>query len=392
MDQATKFLNEANTQLNLFSTGTLSPGQQAQIDAYAASQKSRVAQQMASQGITDSSASNSANQQIDNNAMIMKSNFVQQSLSNALSLEGAGMMPLMTAIQDKLISDNQITDTMMQLMGTLASAWAYQVAGNKAGGGGGGGSGSAAKGGVAGALINKGIDAAKGAVGKGIDSAINSFGTPTAGAAADAAGTAGLTDMSAAAAGNMAALPGMDMGITAGSLTPAADAAGTAAATDAGATSALGTGAAGVAGAAAIGAAPAILGASTAPYRLTPEYWNKLSSQLDSGKTGNATYDANTPPDQVQYNAKKSLYSMLLSQGGDTATIGGAKGNKIPQGFIDKAKQYGMINADGSINKSWNPGPDPFQAALWKKAGKDPLTGKPLGTVSTATSTGGRPH
>jgi hypothetical protein len=144
--QANTMLDAANKQLGLFQSGTLSPGQQAQIDAYAASQKSAIAQRMASQGITDSSATDTAYQQIDNNALIMKSNFVQQSLSNALNLDAAGMTPLMTAIQDKLISDTQISDTMMQLMGTLAAAWAYQTgqAARGQGGGQGGTGGGAA--------------------------------------------------------------------------------------------------------------------------------------------------------------------------------------------------------------------------------------------------------
>ena len=146
--QANTMLDAANKQLGLFQSGTLSPGQQAQIDAYAASQKSAIAQRMASQGITDSSATDSANQQIENNALIMKSNFVQQSLTNALGLDAAGMTPLLTAVQDKLISDTQISDTMMQLMGTLASAWAYQTgqAARAQGGGAGGGGGAAAPG------------------------------------------------------------------------------------------------------------------------------------------------------------------------------------------------------------------------------------------------------
>lgn len=207
------------------------------------------------------------------------------------------------------------------------------------------------------------------------------------------AGAAGLGSAGAGAAGtygSLGALGGTSAGLgTGGSLVGAggaAEAAGAAPIVGGGATatgaaaapaSALGAGTAGVLGAAAIGAAPAILGAGTAPYRLTSGWWNTLDKQLSSGKTGNATYDANTPPDQVQYKAKVSLYQMLLNQGGDTALYGGAKGNKIPSGFMDKARQYGMLNPDGTVNRNWNPGPDPFQAALWKKAGLNPSTGRP---------------
>lgn len=233
MTQAKGFLDEANKQLGLFSSGTLDPGQQAQIDAYAASQKSRIAQQMASQGITDSSAMNSANQQIDNNAMIMKSNFVQQSLSNALSLEGAGIMPLMIAIQDKLVSDTQITNTMTQLMGTLASAWAYQVSQNKAGGGGGGGTGTnSTGGGIIKTLENKGIDAIKNWL-TGPSPTSAEIGTPESIQAIASGAPISASALGPPAAFDPAAIPSFDPSISAslGTAAPAAEAFGSAAST-----------------------------------------------------------------------------------------------------------------------------------------------------------------
>lgn len=147
-----------------YSSGALNPGDQAALDAQVTSQKAQVAQQMAAQGITDSSAINSAYQQIDNNALIQRQTLmnnylstgetaynswattteagqqlqlegkqyvassIQQNLTNALSLDQAGMGPLEDAINATIQSNTQISNTMTQLMASLAAAWSYQTA------------------------------------------------------------------------------------------------------------------------------------------------------------------------------------------------------------------------------------------------------------------------
>lgn len=207
--QATQYLDAATKDLKLYESGTVNPAQQKMIDAYSVSQKAQVAQQLQTAGISDSGALNSAYQQIDNNAMMMKQNFVQQSLSNAINLEQAGMQPLMIAIQDKLLSDTEISRTMMELTGTLAQAWAYQQGQEARGGVDQYGKAGAA--GVTGGLVK---DATKYAEGKVKDW----IGGSATGSAADAMGAAGLTDLSGSAAADMAALTGVDMGITPASL------------------------------------------------------------------------------------------------------------------------------------------------------------------------------
>jgi hypothetical protein len=134
-NEATTLLDSAHTQLNQFNQGSLTGSQQAQMDAYVQQQKQQVAQRLSSNGIVDSTALDTAYQQIDNNALIMRQQFVQQALTNALNLESTALGPLTTAISDTLNSDTQISNSMTQLMGTLAQAWAYQMAGGSNGSG-----------------------------------------------------------------------------------------------------------------------------------------------------------------------------------------------------------------------------------------------------------------
>ena len=195
-----------------------------------------------------------------------------------------------------------------------------------------------------------------------------------------AAAAAGTSDMAPVIASNLA-----DTTAAMGPL-PASTfgAAGSDAAAGAGGGSAAGSGlgitpeAGGAIGAAAVPAAIAYAGLSTAPYRLSADWWKQMNTSLTQGTSGNSTYDQNTSPAQQEYNAKQSLYRMLQSQGGDTAVIGGASGNNIPQAFKDMAKSYGMLNADGSVNAKWSGGQDPFALSAAIQARQGVKGGKPL--------------
>ena len=161
-DKANQLFDAMNKDLGNYEAGTVNPAQQKELDAFQAQQKAQVAQRFASQGITNSSATDTAFQQIDDNTMIMKQQFVTQSLTNALALEGPAMSALQQAITETLNSDTALSNQMTQLFGTLAMAWAKSqatTAGNaqqkqqqqtqpKASGGGGSGGGGGGKGGA----------------------------------------------------------------------------------------------------------------------------------------------------------------------------------------------------------------------------------------------------
>jgi hypothetical protein len=101
----------------------------------------------------------------------------------------------------------------------------------------------------------------------------------------------------------------------------------------------------------------AAFGASRQPYDLQAKYWTNMANSLTKGVSGNATYDKATPPAMQQYSAKNSLYQMLQQTGGGgnlTSSDFGKGGNAIPPNILALAKQYGMLNADGSLNKNWS--------------------------------------
>ena len=390
--QATQYLDAASQQLGLFQSGTLSPGQQAQIDQYAANQKSQIAQQMAGQGITDSSALNSAYQQIDNNALIMKSNFVQTSLSNALGLEGAGMTPLMTAVQDKLTSDTQITDTMTQLMGTLAQAWAYQT--GQAARGSGSGTGTGAATGAAGAgssptsaltsLATKyGLNAATNAIsGAGTD--LSSY-IPSA-ASSLATSAAGVGDLTAAPglAANLADTTSIGSGIVDAALGGSAAAGGATAAgladvgaglsSDLAATSAIGSGIADTALGGAGAASGAAGGAAGAGAGLG------LGAELGiAGLAAGGLYALGESSNWFGNNSKSSVTNQTLS-----APQAQISGNQVtvPQGSV---VQWNGVGGSGRIIGTAQGGTTLAMQATYKHDPGDPVLYPPGGNAYTGT-------
>jgi hypothetical protein len=152
-----------------YQNGTLQPAQQAQLDAQTAAQKQQVAQQLASAGITDSTILAAQYQNIDNNALIQKqtilnSNFAtgtaaydqwltattqgQQTiqngmeyastalnteLTNSMSEATIGIPEMTQAITTQMQTDQEYAAQVSTLMGTLATAYAKQVAGQRSG-------------------------------------------------------------------------------------------------------------------------------------------------------------------------------------------------------------------------------------------------------------------
>jgi hypothetical protein len=168
-----------------YQAGQLQPAQQAQLDQQTASEKQQVAQQLASAGITDSTILQAQYNQIDTNALITKQNMinsnfatgvqaydqwltsttqgqqtiqqgmeyasssVEQELQDSMSEAGIGIGEMNTAITTQMQTDQEYANQVSQLYGTLAAAYAKQVAGQRSGGGstsivnpGGGASGS----------------------------------------------------------------------------------------------------------------------------------------------------------------------------------------------------------------------------------------------------------
>ena len=155
----------ANNAFTMYQNGSLPSWQQTQLDQQVAAEKQAVAQRMQSAGITDSSVLQAQYQQIDDQAAITKGqlnaqNFatgnqaydtwltstqagqqlqqqglqfaaqaVNQLFTNAIGSQTIGGQPIEQAIQLELQSNTQISQSLMQFMGALASAYAYQAAG-----------------------------------------------------------------------------------------------------------------------------------------------------------------------------------------------------------------------------------------------------------------------
>lgn len=175
-----------------YNSGKLGAADELKLQNQIAAQKQQVRQMMATSGITDSSVLAGQDQQIDNQAMIARQDVLdkrfatgnqaydqwlrttaegqqlklqgqqfasqsfEQMLNDALGLGAEGMQPAMEAIQLKMQSDADLSQTVSELLGNLASAYSYAMSGpgnasttNVTGGGsasGGGGGGSAPSG------------------------------------------------------------------------------------------------------------------------------------------------------------------------------------------------------------------------------------------------------
>jgi hypothetical protein len=170
IQSATGLSQIAQTAFASYNSGQLEPAQQIQLDQTVAAQKQQVAQQLSSAGITDSTILAAQYQQIDNNAIISKQNLLnsnfntgsaaynqwltattqgqqtiqdaqkfastslQTELANSMAEANIGIGEVNTAIQTQMTTDANYAAQVSQLLGTLATAYAKQVAGQKAAG------------------------------------------------------------------------------------------------------------------------------------------------------------------------------------------------------------------------------------------------------------------
>jgi hypothetical protein len=171
IDSSSQLSSIAQTAYQNYQSGTLPPADAQRLADQTAAQKQQMRQQLAGQGITDSSILAGYDQQIDNQAMETKQSlldarfatgnqaydqwltsttqgqalqaegakFAATSLDNmltqSLSLGAEGMAPITQAIELKMQSDAALSAQVQQLMGNLASAYAYGKTGGQPGGG-----------------------------------------------------------------------------------------------------------------------------------------------------------------------------------------------------------------------------------------------------------------
>lgn len=143
-----------------YASGTLRPADQLALDQKVAAQKQQVASALAQQGITDSSILAGQNQQIDNQATILKQQLLDaqfqtgnqafdtwskttqagqqlilqgqqyavsslnNTLQQALGTAATGIDPIMQSIQMQIAGDAQISASVSDLLGNLAKGYA----------------------------------------------------------------------------------------------------------------------------------------------------------------------------------------------------------------------------------------------------------------------------
>ena len=242
-----------------YQSGTLPPADEQRIKDQVAQQQQQIRQQLASQGITDSSILAGYDQQIQNQAdetrqSLLDARFatgnqaydrwltttqagqqlqlqgqqyavtsLDTMLNQSLGLTAQGMEPVAQSIQLAIQSDTQLSQQINDLIGNLSAAYAYQASGGGRGLGWGAGVGGAA--GSTSNLLSSIMGGVKGvntAV-KGYDAISGLFGGGTTGAAgaADAASIAG--GWAADAASTDAALAGLSADTGLATSTTAAD-------------------------------------------------------------------------------------------------------------------------------------------------------------------------
>jgi len=216
-----------------YNSGKLNQADELNLQNQIAAQKQQVRQTLASQGITDSSVLTAQDQQIDNQATIMRQQLLdarfatgnqaydswlktttegqqlklqgqqfatqqfEQMLNDSLGLGNEGMQPAMQAIQLQIQSDQELSQQVNQLLGNLAAAYSYAAAGPRTGGAGPGGGGGGGGGGSSGSAstvsqIVSGVNAASNLV--GLAGKVFNFNGAGGQAANPLGGTAGIVN------------------------------------------------------------------------------------------------------------------------------------------------------------------------------------------------------
>lgn len=169
-----------------YQNGTLPAGDEQKLQAQVTQQKQQIRQQLASQGITDSSILAGYDQSIDNQATMTRQNLLDarfatgnqaydewlksteagqqlqlqgeqfastaldNTLTQSLGLASEGMQPVEQAVQLAIQSDQQLSQQISDLIGNLAAAYSYAASGPGAKSG---GTGSASGGGLLGNIL-----------------------------------------------------------------------------------------------------------------------------------------------------------------------------------------------------------------------------------------------
>jgi hypothetical protein len=136
-----------------YGTGQLTSAQQLQVSQYVAQQKAQVASELAASGNNDPNSTQyqTAYQQIDNNAVMLTQQLVQQNtqlaegaltavqstysnlLNQALSSSGFGFETQSQAVQTLIQGNSQIAGQIQQLMGGIAQGYGAALGGGKTG-------------------------------------------------------------------------------------------------------------------------------------------------------------------------------------------------------------------------------------------------------------------
>lgn len=126
------------SQLALFNSGQLTPGQLAQIQTSRQQQISQVYQQLASQGVSDPTKDSryiQAVQQIENNAQVQTQQFLDATLQSGLAAAGAAGQDLAAAAQIELSRDSEFQSALNAAMASFGTIAAFSSFGRQAAGG-----------------------------------------------------------------------------------------------------------------------------------------------------------------------------------------------------------------------------------------------------------------
>lgn len=144
---STETFNAAQPLLKASQTGTLTPQQQAVIDQYKNTKNAALAQEMASAGLSTSTASVELGSSVDEEALSMGQQFLQEDFSQALQLLGISADELGANVQISLANDAQNAAALSAIGSTVGA-----IFGGVYGGPAGASAGASAGGAVGGAL------------------------------------------------------------------------------------------------------------------------------------------------------------------------------------------------------------------------------------------------
>lgn len=146
---STETFNAAQPLLKASQTGTLTPAQQATIDQFKRSQTATLNQEMASAGLSKSAAAAELGGSVDEEAMALGQQYLQEDFNQAFQLLGLSAQELGANVNISMVQDQQNAEAlgaMASVVGTVAGGMFGGPAGAAAGGAAGSALGKAAAG------------------------------------------------------------------------------------------------------------------------------------------------------------------------------------------------------------------------------------------------------